>query len=67
MITLIIVGFCALHSISGKYILIDVKDDEDKNDVMPLFRSKDGDFALSRMNSFIIIYKELLLYFVMYM
>ena len=50
MITLIIFGFCALHSISGKYILIDVKDDEDKNDVMPLFRSKDGDFALSRMN-----------------
>ena len=54
MIILIIVGFCALHSISGKYILIDVKDDEDTNGVMSRFRSKDENFGLSRMNSFFI-------------
>ena len=53
MLMLMIVGFCALHSINGKYVLIDVKDGEDTNLVRVMFRRKQGEEASAGVNFFI--------------
>ena len=55
---LIIVGFCALHSIIGKYVLIDVKDGEDTNGGRVMFRRKQGEEASAGVNSFLLMIKN---------